>query len=36
MAVGLLRLKRPLADGGLKFWCMFLLSLLLSMVMLEE
>lgn len=36
MAVGLLLLKRTLADSGLKCWCLFLLSLLLSMVMLEE
>lgn len=36
MAVGLLLLKITVADSGLKFWCMFLLSLLLSMVMLEE
>lgn len=34
MAVGLLLLKRTVADSGLKCWV--LLSLLLSMVMLEE
>lgn len=36
MAVGLLLLKRTVADSGLKFWCMFLLSFLLSVVVLEE
>lgn len=36
MAAGLLLLKRTVADGDLEFWCMFLISLLLSMVMLEE
>lgn len=36
MAVGLLQHKGTGADSGLKFCRMFLLSLLLSVVMLEE